>query len=101
VRPSADTNWSMIPQGTCANLCSALWHRRALATGPGVVPFSWGCVCMCGFGGVRVCVCVFGGVRGWCVCVCEREREREREGGIFGGGGGLVVRSNEGATQKQ
>lgn len=30
--PITDMNWSMIPQGMLANVCSAFWHSSALAT---------------------------------------------------------------------
>lgn len=37
--PITDMNWSMIPQGMLANVCSAFWHSSALATkSPSSVP---------------------------------------------------------------
>lgn len=37
--PITDMNWSMIPQGIPANVCSAFWHASALATkSPSSVP---------------------------------------------------------------
>lgn len=37
--PITEMNWSMIPQGIPANVCSAFWHASALATkSPSSVP---------------------------------------------------------------